>query len=336
MSKRIRFGALLLCVLMLLSMHLLPCLAADSPDTEYTYTVTLYTGQHGTFADGSDTWKQDGLKKGDGIDFGIVMREMNERVQQETKYYVKGIRLNGQSDILFSRDELLLGPVPVEADAMYVVAYGVQGEQVAYTVSYVDENGTPLLDSQTFYGNPGDKRIVAYQEIEGYEPQAYNLGKTLSENAAENVFEFRYHPVAAEPEPTPTPTPTVTPTPSAAVSPAASPTASPTATAAPEDQQEPEETVLEPEVTTVPEAENNTEDIPENETPQAGPEDYVDLDDNETPLAGPGGTAAGVGAEDEGGLSVPVIVGIACGAGLLLLLTLLLLLRRKNEKRKKS
>ena len=336
MSKRIRFGALLLCVLLLLSVQIHPCLAADSQDTEYTYTVTLYTGQHGTFADGSDIWKQDGLKKGDGINFGIVMREMNERVQQETKYYVKGIRLNGQSGILFSRDELLLGPVPVESDAMYVVSYGVQGEQVAYTVSYVDENGTPLLDSQTFYGNPGDKRIVAYQEIEGYEPQAYNLGKTLSENAAENVFEFRYHPVAAEPEPTPTPTPTptATPGPSATAAPTASPTATPTA--APEDQQEPEEAVLEPEVTTMPEAEDNTENIPENETPQAGPEDYVDLDDNETPLAGPGGSAAGVGAENQGGMSVPVIVGIACGAGLLLLLLVLLLLRRKNEKRKEN
>lgn len=333
MSKRIRFGALLLCMLMLLSAQILPCLAADGPDAEYTYTVTLYTGQHGTLADGSDTWQREGLSKNSSVRFTDVIRELDERVQQETKYYVKGIRLAGQDDL---SPEYISS---VEKDAMYVVVYGVRGDQVAYTVSYVDENGTPLLDSRTFYGNPGDKRIVSYQEIEGYEPQAYNLGKTLSENAAENVFEFRYHPVAAEPEPTPTATPTAvpTPTPTATVTatPTASPTASPTTTAAPADEQEPAEPALEPEVTTAPETEDNTENIPDNETPQTGPEDYVDLDDNDTPLAAPDGVSDGMDAGEQDSLSVPVIVGIVCG-GLLLLVLVLLLLRRKGEKRKES
>lgn len=37
--------------------------------------------------------------------------------------------------------------------------------------------------------------MVAYHYIEGYQPQAYNLIKTLSKNEAENVFTFVYEPV---------------------------------------------------------------------------------------------------------------------------------------------
>lgn len=37
--------------------------------------------------------------------------------------------------------------------------------------------------------------MVAYHYIEGYQPQAYNLTKTLSKNEAENVFTFVCEPV---------------------------------------------------------------------------------------------------------------------------------------------
>ena len=37
--------------------------------------------------------------------------------------------------------------------------------------------------------------MVAYHYIEGYQPQAYNLTKTLSKNEAETVFTFVYEPV---------------------------------------------------------------------------------------------------------------------------------------------
>ena len=42
--------------------------------------------------------------------------------------------------------------------------------------------------------------MVAYHYIEGYQPQAYNLTKTLSKNEAENVFTFVYEPVPQEPQ----------------------------------------------------------------------------------------------------------------------------------------
>ena len=52
--------------------------------------------------------------------------------------------------------------------------------------------GTPLLESQTFYGAVGDRPVVAFQYVDGYQPQAYNLTGTLSSNEAENVFTFTY------------------------------------------------------------------------------------------------------------------------------------------------
>ena len=82
----------------------------------------------------------------------------------------------------------------VTGDQEYVVAYGIKGDQVAYTINYQDANGNKLADSQTFYGNVGDKPVVAYTYIDGYTPEYRNLTKTLSVNAAENVFTFNYLP----------------------------------------------------------------------------------------------------------------------------------------------
>ena len=84
----------------------------------------------------------------------------------------------------------------VNGDADYVVAYGIKGDMVAYTVNYEDEQGNKLAESQTFYGNVGDKPVVAYRYIENYVPQALALTKTLSDNEAENVFTFKYAPGA--------------------------------------------------------------------------------------------------------------------------------------------
>ena len=61
-------------------------------------------------------------------------------------------------------------------------------------MNYQDANGKTLADSQTFYGNAGDKPVVAYKYIENYIPQALALTKTLSDNESENVFTFTYTP----------------------------------------------------------------------------------------------------------------------------------------------
>ena len=69
-----------------------------------------------------------------------------------------------------------------------MVAYGIQGDMVSYTVNYQDGGGNELAPSRTYYGAVGDKPVIAYQYIEGYRPDAYNLTKTLGKNEADNVF----------------------------------------------------------------------------------------------------------------------------------------------------
>ena len=70
------------------------------------------------------------------------------------------------------------------------VAYGIKGDMVAYTVNYQDAAGNALLESDTYYGNPGERQYVSSRYVDGYVPQALNLVKTLSVNEAENVFTF--------------------------------------------------------------------------------------------------------------------------------------------------
>lgn len=66
------------------------------------------------------------------------------------------------------------------------------------TVSYQDAAGNELAPSDTYYGSVGDKPVVAYRYVEGYEPDVAALTKTLKANEAENVFTFVYAPVSTE------------------------------------------------------------------------------------------------------------------------------------------
>ncbi|MGN0352860.1 MAG: MucBP domain-containing protein [Roseburia sp.] len=172
----------------------------------YTYTVTLYAGNQGQFS-GADGVQVDnhttgssyqiieGQKNGEkisitGLQYGdMVMVNAPTTVEMEetSRYYVKGIRESG-------RDNNTAGAsaFKVEADREYVVAYGIKGDMVSYVVNYQDTEGNALAESQTFYGTVGDQPVVAFRYIENYQPQAYNLTKTLSDNEAENVFTFVY------------------------------------------------------------------------------------------------------------------------------------------------
>ncbi len=181
--------------------------AADEP---YTYTVRLSGGNQGTLtgtggvsvqksggtvAAGASLNGADivitGLEYGDRVSFGNAQGYV--KLKEEDKYYVRGVRESG-------RDNSSVGEstFTVEGDADYVVAYGIAGDMVAYTVNYQDASGQALAQSETYYGAAGDKPVLAYLYIEGYQPQAYNLTKTLSTNEADNVFTFVYTPVATE------------------------------------------------------------------------------------------------------------------------------------------
>ena len=175
----------LLTVSMTIGASTMSVMAADG----YTYKVTLSAGNKGTING------QDKIEKADLFSGSIVTFNLNAVQVTDDKYYVKGIRLSGRDN-----EETLASPVldNVTGDADYVVAYGIKKDMVAYTVNYQDASGKALAESQTFYGNVGDKPIVAYQYIENYIPDALALTKTLSNNVSENVFTFTYKPGATD------------------------------------------------------------------------------------------------------------------------------------------
>ena len=169
----------------LLSNLLLVNVLAAGPEG-YTYTVTLSAGNKGTI-NGTDKKVISDLQNGSKVTINI-----NDIQVTDSKYYVKGFRLSGRDN----KDEEALAPpsFTVTGDVDYVVAYGIRGNMVAYTVRYLDASGNELAASNTFYGSVGDKPVVAYQYIDNYVPQALALTKTLQANEAENVFEFIYTP----------------------------------------------------------------------------------------------------------------------------------------------
>ena len=170
---------------------------------DYKYQVTIFSGKQGSFsgtaglvvkgADYSVSNTADAivikdLNPGDTVSFEA--RSGAVALDKDSKYYVQGIRISGRDNNAAVENSSF----KVTGDQEYVVAYGIKGNQVAYTINYQDANGNKLADSQTFYGNVGDKPVVAYTYIDGYTPEYRNLTKTLSANAAENVFNFNYLP----------------------------------------------------------------------------------------------------------------------------------------------
>ncbi|MBE5893909.1 MAG: hypothetical protein E7286_11155 [Lachnospiraceae bacterium] len=152
----------------------------------YTYKVTFSAGVQGTFEDGTDLMSVEEIPAGAKVFFTA---QEAVKTDASSKYYVKGVRLAGRDN---SEAEMAALTVTVNEDADYVVVYGIKGEQVSYTVNYVDANGNKLAESDIFYGNVGDKPVVAYKYISGYVPTVFGFTKTLSANEAENVFTFVY------------------------------------------------------------------------------------------------------------------------------------------------
>ena len=191
MKRRNKLIKGLLSVLVLTGILAQGVLAAEpeepSEEHPYTYSVTLSAGKQGTFADGDRIVREE-LKYGDYVNFDW----RDQLTLKDDKYYAKGIRRSGEDN----SNSFITDQVQVTGDEDYVVAYGVLGDMVAYTVKYLDENGNELAPSKTYYGSVGDRPVVAFQYIEGYLPQAYNLTKTLSENEADNVFPFEYAPAS--------------------------------------------------------------------------------------------------------------------------------------------
>lgn len=291
----------------------------------YTYTITLSAGNMGTIS-GQEKTVYTGAVYGESwASFDLSQVQVTDE-----RYYVKGIRLSGRDNA----DALAAPAFRVTGDADYVVAYGVRGDQVAYTVQYQDEDGETLAASQTFYGNVGDKPVVAYRYVDGYIPQSLALTKTLSANEAENIFTFVY--TQGDPDTivrTETETTVVTGEPSVITVVAGAPAAAGTAaggTAAGAaggtgtgGAADAGDGTAAGEV-----ADGGTETVEEEPVPE-GTQDIVDLDEEETPL-GDLEIEDNTGANAEG-LSMVGSVAVAAAAGVILICLIVYLMKKRRS-----
>ena len=75
------------------------------------------------------------LNPGDTVSFEA--RSGAVALDKDSKYYVQGIRISGRDNNAAVENSSF----EVTGDQEYVVAYGIKGDQVAYTINYQDANG---------------------------------------------------------------------------------------------------------------------------------------------------------------------------------------------------
>jgi len=130
----------------------------------------------------------------------------DKKAPADSKYFVTGMKItghdNGEGDDYVFADSVDITDSNApdsyrDKDTELVVAYGLKSNMVKYTISYLDQNRAELHPSETHYGVIGQKPVVSYKYIQGYLPQAYKLAKRLTNNPADNVFEFTYSPTQA-------------------------------------------------------------------------------------------------------------------------------------------
>lgn len=172
---------------------------------DYTYKIRIYAGNQGGFSEVDNP----GVIEYNGVaQFSQMEGKCYVKLNEPEKYYVRGIRESGRDNDTVPVGAAASAPdengvsavdiqIPVDGDRDYVVAYGIRGNMVSYTVTYKDSAGNDLIPPRTFEGKIGDKQIVPYQYIEGYRPNAYSMAKTLEEDASKNVFPFVYTLVTA-------------------------------------------------------------------------------------------------------------------------------------------
>lgn len=174
-----------------------PCAQTDTAyaadDDGYTYTITVYSGKEGYF-DGDENKHTKTLIKSAsyGSPCTIDMDELGLTVIDENKYYTRGVKRAGHDNDEVSHMTYRSYTFTVTKDESFTVAYGMKGGMVAYTVQYVDKSGNALLPAQTYYGMAGDKPVVSCKYVDGYIPDAINIGKTLVADKGQNVFTFTY------------------------------------------------------------------------------------------------------------------------------------------------
>lgn len=349
--RRLLTGLLTFCmVFQLCAVH---SLAAEE-NRPYTYRITFYAGNQGVFSDtagievvdtdnrlvtsevsiyaDASSVRVEGLKAGYTVSF-VDIQGSAVTLRENSTYYVRGLRKGGYDNETVDRPAFV-----VEQDQDYVVAYGIRGDMVSYTIHYEDTAGNTLSPGRTYYGNAGDRPVVAFLYIEGYEPQAYNLTRTLSKNEAENIFTFVYSRTtgggggtagAVEEGAAPgggaaaeTPAEGAGATDTAAAGAAGAGDAGAAGAGA--------GTVAAADDGTAADAGADVEAPDDNVPLDEGPQDLLDLDDEEVPLAD------GIGQMQEGTVNMlgAAAVGITASAALIALMVILLKRRRKAEEEK--
>lgn len=318
---------------------------ALAAEEEYTYTVRLYAGNQGTLTGsgisvpagaeirtGQDEIVIQGLKYGDTV--YITPQEAADAADE--KYYVRGVRRSGRDN-----SEATESTFRIASDRDYVIAYGIKGDMVAYRVNYLDTRGNQLLASDTYYGVVGERQYVSARYVDGYQPQALNLVKTLSANEAENVFDFQYTrggtggggaggttveegTVTVVETPGPVTDAGVTDAGAAggAAAGAAGAAAGGGGAAAPAGGAAAADAGAAAGGEAADAVGGDLVDVPDEEVPQSN---LQDLDDEEVPLANIGGDQAGMVMG-----YLPIYIGIAATAAVALLLTAVFLKRRRK------
>ena len=178
---------------------------SSTASAEYDYTVRIYAGNEGAI-DGGTVRIIPGVKAGTDLDFdaGAVT------VFNPDKYFVKGLRESGRDN----HDHIYTNSIPVNHDVDYVVAYGIYGSRVSFTLICVDANTGRELARETHYGNIGDEILIKSPYINRYRPQASYVHRTLEFSSEERTL--LYYPITQTTTPPVTPTspaPQVTPQP---------------------------------------------------------------------------------------------------------------------------
>lgn len=319
----------ILCSLFSLCLALLMTLPVSAKEEEYTYTIRFFSGRQGLFA-GGEMMVFEGLHYGDRINFYQSAVILNDN----SKYYIRGIRESGKDN----SDSTQASSFVVTGDRDYVVAYGILGDATSYTINYIDEEGNALAPSETYYGNVGDRPVVAYLYIEGWTPEAYNITKTLEKDPSENIFNFVYtrvqEPAVPAPEPDEPDAPAVSPSPEQPGDTGNAGGTDDTGVTVIPAPQEPDDNVPEPDENPGVDEEDNPlpddQDIPDDEVPTGGgPDELRDLDELDIPTSSFLALAA-----DARLLGIPVPVIIVLGLGIIGIAWYFLIMRKKEKKEK--
>ena len=188
----------------LLLFFLLVCVVAELvPSPAFAenrqYTERVYSGNVGAI-NGGGVYINEPVNYGDkiGVDLAddedpkdyLITSDENgvEKnrilITANEEYFVKGLKESGKEQFSTNYD--------VKRDQDYVVAYGIEGQKVQYTVKYRPWGGdTELAPDAHFYAEVGDKPVTSYIYIDGY-VNYRRTTKELTKDPAENILYVYY------------------------------------------------------------------------------------------------------------------------------------------------